>query len=268
MDKGFLVFGDIEETLNELTDEEVGKLFRGMVSYHNTGEKPAFSDPALKYAFIPIRQQMDRGAEAYQKKCEKNRANALKRVNGERTLAMAANASDGSLTKTNTKTDTDTKTKTDTKSTGVDVWSLSFSVLSYLNQSAGTNFKTNDVESVRLISDLSHSGYSESDMISVIDKKCADWLGNPVVERYLRPSTLFGPKFAEYLAQPSKAVAEKKETEQRRAKAIEDNEAKRSAYDDELRLIGEKIKTAPVQDRIRLRERQAWLEDEIRRLTS
>ena len=264
MDRGFLVFGDIEETLNELTDEQVGRLFRGMVSYHNTGEKPDFRDPSLKYAFIPIRQQMDRGAEAYQKKCEKNRANALKRSsNVERSLAMAANASDGSLTKT--KTNTDTKTKTNTKSTGVDVWSLSFSILSYLNQRAGTSFKTDDAESVHMISDLAHAGYTEDDMRHVIDVKVSDWLGNPVAERYLRPSTLFGSKFTEYLAQPKSADTIRAEKKQERSEA---NRERAKALQDELDIVKDNLVEADTPTRIRLKEREAWLEDEIRRLTS
>ena len=207
MDKGFIVFGDIEETLNELTDEQVAKLFRGMVSYHNTGKDPGFKG-VMKYVFIPIRQQMDRGAEAYREKCEKNRQNALARVERERTLAIAATAttsSDGSLTKTKTDTDAKTKTEADTESSQLDVWSLSRSVLSYLNQVAGTSYRLDGASSVRLISELAHNGYTEEQMRSVIDKKAGQWLGDPKVEGYLRPSTLFGPKFEQYLNEPDTA---------------------------------------------------------------
>ena len=219
MDKGFLVFGDIEETLDDLTDEQVGRLFRAMVSYHNTGERPEFEDVALHFAFKPIRQQMDRGAEAYKKRCEQNRQNSLKRVERERLVAMAAIGSDGSLTKTKTETDSDSKAEADTESAGADVWSLSRSVLSYLNKEAGTSYRVDDAEYVRLISDLSHKGYTESQMIEVVDKKCADWLGDPKVEQYLRPRTLFGQKFEEYLNAPASAKmkerAEKKKQQDR-----------------------------------------------------
>lgn len=226
MDRGFLVFGDIEETLDELTDEQVGTLFRAMVAYHNTGDKPEFSDVALKYAFIPIRQQMDRSAEAYREKCEKNRQNALKRSERERSLTTAATANDGSLTKTKTKTDTKTDTDTNTKSTGVDVWVLSRSVLSHLNDRAGTHYRTDAADSVRLISELHHKGYTAEQMIDVVDKKVAAWLGDPKVEQYLRPSTLFGPKFEQYLNEPDtarkKAEAEQKDRERTREKARSD----------------------------------------------
>ena len=72
--KGFVVYGDIEESLDELSDEQVAKLFRGMVNYFNTGKDPKFTG-LLKLAFIPIRQQMDRDVDKYEKKCQKNREN-------------------------------------------------------------------------------------------------------------------------------------------------------------------------------------------------
>ena len=58
-DRTFIVYDEIKDTLDEMTDEEIGKLFRGMVDYHVTGEEPDLKG-GLKFAFIPIRQQMDR----------------------------------------------------------------------------------------------------------------------------------------------------------------------------------------------------------------
>lgn len=226
--KSFVVYDDIEAVLDELTDEQVGRLFRGMVSYHSSGEDPEF-DGVLKYVFIPIKQGIDRNAEKYQKRCEKNRENVRKRYekvglegfqstnvyDGIRSNTMATNSNSN----TNTNTNTNSKSNTNTKSTEVDVWALSRSVLSHLNKEAGTSYRVDDAEYVRLISDLSHKGYTESQMIEVIDKKCADWLGDPKVEQYLRPRTLFGQKFEEYLNAPVSAKlkerAEKKKQQDR-----------------------------------------------------
>ena len=55
----FVVYTDIKETLDGLTDDQVATLFRGMVDYQLTGSVPEF-EGVLKFAFIPIRQQMDR----------------------------------------------------------------------------------------------------------------------------------------------------------------------------------------------------------------
>jgi hypothetical protein len=43
--------------------------------------------------------------------------------------------------------------------------------------------------------------------VEVIDKRCAAWKGDPKMEEYLRPSTLFGPKFESYLNAPAPAPA-------------------------------------------------------------
>ncbi len=107
--RGFVVYGDIKEVIDELPDDQVAQLFRGMVNYFVNGKDPKFSG-TLKYIFIPIRQQMDRNAEKYEKKCEKMRANANKRWNNTNASnGMQLHANDA-----NTKTDTDTKTGRDT----------------------------------------------------------------------------------------------------------------------------------------------------------
>lgn len=65
-DRTFIVYDEIKDTLDEMTDEEIGKLFRGMVDYHVTGKEPDLKG-GLKFAFIPIRQQMDRDDEKWNK---------------------------------------------------------------------------------------------------------------------------------------------------------------------------------------------------------
>lgn len=121
--KGFLIYRDIEDTLNEMTDEEAGQLLKGMVRYFNHGEDPHFSG-SLKFAFIPIRQQIDRDSEKYADKCAKNKksiqdywdkvkedTNEYERI---RTNTNATNKNTKTNTNTNTKTKTNTKTTTNT----------------------------------------------------------------------------------------------------------------------------------------------------------
>ena len=76
--KGFIVYGDIQDVLKELDDEQVAQLFRGMVDYFVDGKAPKFTG-VLKFVWIPIKQHMDRDAEKYEKRCEKNRENVKKR---------------------------------------------------------------------------------------------------------------------------------------------------------------------------------------------
>jgi len=76
--KGFVVYGTISEVLDRLSDEETGRLFKGMVKYFVDGIEPKFKG-VLEFIFIPIRQQMDSDVDKYEEKCERNRANANKR---------------------------------------------------------------------------------------------------------------------------------------------------------------------------------------------
>lgn len=76
--KGFIVYGDIQDVLKELDDEQVAQLFRGMVNYFVDGKAPKFTG-VLKFVWIPIKQHMDRDADKYEKRCEKNRENVKKR---------------------------------------------------------------------------------------------------------------------------------------------------------------------------------------------
>ena len=68
--KGFVVYGDYKSVIDELDDKQAGQLFKAMLDYFVNETVPDFRD-ALKIAFIMIKQQMDRDANKYQKKCEK-----------------------------------------------------------------------------------------------------------------------------------------------------------------------------------------------------
>ncbi len=109
--KGFIVYGDIKAVIAELTDEQAGQLFRGMVTYFTDGKAPKFAG-ILKYVFIPIKQQMDRDQQKYDAKCEKNRKNI--KDYWERTKVNERIRTNTTATNTNTNTDTDTTTNTNT----------------------------------------------------------------------------------------------------------------------------------------------------------
>lgn len=74
----FLVRNEISEVISRLTDEQAGQIFKAMIEYNQTGIEPNL-DQVLSLVFVPIRQSMDRSADAYKKMCEKNKLNAVKR---------------------------------------------------------------------------------------------------------------------------------------------------------------------------------------------
>ena len=71
-------------------------------------------------------------------------------------------------------------------------------IVGYLNKKAHTNFKTNSKLTRRYIFERLAEGYAVQDFKTVIDKKYDDW-AETEFEKYLRPSTLFGDRFEDYL---------------------------------------------------------------------
>ena len=70
-------------------------------------------------------------------------------------------------------------------------------ILDYLNSKTGKHFK-NVKKTRELITARYNEGYRLEDFKRVIDVKCAQWLNDQRMRRYLQPSTLFGTKFEGY----------------------------------------------------------------------
>ena len=73
---GVVLYKSLVPVINTLTDEQAGILFRATLRYAFEGEEPAFNDQALVVAWVMFQDQLDRGAAAYEKKCETNQYNA------------------------------------------------------------------------------------------------------------------------------------------------------------------------------------------------
>ena len=273
--KGFIVYGDIKATLDELNDKQAADLFRGMVDYFVDGTEPNF-DGILKFVFIPIRQQMDRDREKYDEKCERNRANANKRWNSMRSDAVAydgmrSDAMDANTNK-NKNTNKDKDTNKNKKSVKTDASSLPSFLIGYLNERAGTNY--NVTKSVRhQIEGLLADGYSPDQMRTVIDRKCDEWLTDEKMRTYLRPSTLFGEKFSEYVSAPISMKSERKQDEAKKRKSLEKElDDKRSSLEVLYSSLEEIPRGTRMDERRALKEQIAQLEDSIglieRRLAS
>lgn len=73
------------------------------------------------------------------------------------------------------------------------------SIVGYLNEKAGTDYKSTTKKTQECIRARLAEGFAEEQFKIVIDKKVLDWLNDPKMCKYLRPETLFGPKFESYL---------------------------------------------------------------------
>lgn len=72
-------------------------------------------------------------------------------------------------------------------------------IVEYLNKKTGMNYKPTNNKTVTLIKARLNEKYTVEDFYKVIDVKTNTWLNNPEFSKYLRPITLFGTKFENYL---------------------------------------------------------------------
>ena len=76
-------------------------------------------------------------------------------------------------------------------------------VIDYLNIKANTSYRINTKNTQSLINARTKEGFTVEDFKKVIDSKSKEWLGTDF-EKYLRPATLFGGKFENYLNEANK----------------------------------------------------------------
>ena len=76
-------------------------------------------------------------------------------------------------------------------------------VIDYLNKKANTNYRASTKNTQSFINARVKEGYTVEDFKKVIDSKSKEWL-NTDFEKYLRPATLFGTKFENYLNEANK----------------------------------------------------------------
>lgn len=77
-------------------------------------------------------------------------------------------------------------------------------IIDYLNQKAGKRFSPKSAANQKIINGRISEGRTLEDFKQVIDVKTEEWLDNPEMNQYLRPSTLFRPtNFENYLNQVS-----------------------------------------------------------------
>lgn len=79
------------------------------------------------------------------------------------------------------------------------------SIIDYLNVKADTKYRVSTKNTQTLIKSRMKEGYTIEDFKAVIDNKTKEWMGTDF-EKYLRPTTLFSPKFENYLNEANKKV--------------------------------------------------------------
>lgn len=89
--KTFIMYKDVLEYTEDLTDEQLGQLYRAQLNHAN-GAEVTISDPEVRGIWRVIRHQMDMNISAYEDKCEQMRANASRAKQKEQTQADTGRA--------------------------------------------------------------------------------------------------------------------------------------------------------------------------------
>ena len=98
----------------------------------------------------------------------------------------------------------------------------------------GSQYKHTTKKTRELIRARWNEGFSLNDFKTVIDKKCAEWMGDAKMEKYLMSVTLFGTKFESYLNQLSVERKDKyqkqHDTKRELYQKLKEREDKRSKF--------------------------------------
>ncbi|HGN7320681.1 TPA: conserved phage C-terminal domain-containing protein [Staphylococcus aureus] len=77
-------------------------------------------------------------------------------------------------------------------------------IIDYLNEKTGKKFSHKSKGNQKLIQSRFNEDNSKEDFFTVIDNMTAQWKGNPKMDEYLRPKTLFSGNFDNYKNQTAK----------------------------------------------------------------
>src|SRR4051794_14623443 len=114
----------------------------------------------------------------------------------ESTLDPKCHLEEDSVTQAIPEITTENSTETTTSK------SIPFSgIIAYLNNKTHSSYKPGTKKTKELITARWNEGFRLEDFQKVIDLKTEEWLGDPFWSKYLRPETLFGPKFESYCKQ-------------------------------------------------------------------
>lgn len=108
----FILYTDYMEYFEMLSPTEQSSLIMAIFAYQKNGDEPTSLTPTANMAFRFIKDQLDRDREKYEKICEKNRENVMKRYNKSTTVYH-------NDTETENENYTDTVTDTDNDGSAV-----------------------------------------------------------------------------------------------------------------------------------------------------
>lgn len=170
---------------------------------------------------------------------EQNRLRVQKYREKQKELELPEPKNDSNVTCNVTVTDIDKDKNKNKKEDKKEIYN---NIVNYLNLKTGSNYRPTSNKTQQLINGRLNDGFTIDDFKRVIDNKVSEWFGDPKMEQYLRPPTLFGTKFESYLNQSVKPQSRTQVFEQKIKESDDgefDEETKRAI--EEMRAQGHDI---------------------------
>lgn len=194
------------EGAQEFSPTERGRIYRAIIEYLYYDREP---DDDLKGAakgfFIAIRPNLD----VSKAKAEAGRKGGKARSKRQADAKQNASKSEAERGISDKQTPTEEEEEREVVVTSVTTPPIPpevyAEIIGYLNERAVRSYKPTSEATRKLIRARLAEGFTVDDFKRVIDNKCASWLGDPKMDGYLRPSTLFQRgKFEGYLNEKPK----------------------------------------------------------------
>ena len=115
MKSGFIIYNDWKDLLDDLSLEDRGRVFTALFDVADGDDPDKIDNPAARMLLKVMTKQMQKDADAYERKCEKNRDNAKQRTQAnatERKRTRGDNDKDNDKDKENDKESLKDKEKT------------------------------------------------------------------------------------------------------------------------------------------------------------
>lgn len=201
---GMVIHDDFWAAAQAMPEKQRAPFIYAIVEYRFTGKEPQGS-PAWLPTFLVLKGRLDMGDEKSERARKAanarwgNRPGKEDAVDDAAARAQAdaqadADAHAGASSCDNAEVEVEVEVEY------IDNPLIPFDeIVHALNEAAGTRYRSSSAKTRGLIHARWAEGYRLPDFLAVIDTMAAEWAGDPKMAKYLRPSTLFSPKFEDYV---------------------------------------------------------------------
>lgn len=132
---------------------------------------------------------------------------SLEKTSAENSM-LELQALENRIQQNTNKKNTYKQNKEEQNSPSESIYSRVSEILAFLNEKAHTAYRATTRKTQVLIEARLKDGFTVEDFKKVISNKCTEWMGTEW-EKFLRPETLFGTKFENYLNAPPRRSGQK-----------------------------------------------------------